>query len=295
MIRRAVKHLLRRVLASGTMQEARADLASAEEVQALLRAAYLQLKALPEDRRPHLAELGFRKYSQFEEDGLLLYVFSVIGTTNRNVVELCAGNGIECMAANLIVNHGWHGYLFDGDESKVREGREFFARRPQLAMRQPVYRHAWLTAENVNDIVGAELHGEIDLLSIDVDGMDYWLWKALDCVRPRVCIVEAANYIPSDLSLTVAYDPQAGMKEKPGLETWYRGASLLAMTRLAKARGMRLIGANQHGFNCIFVRDDLGREHFPEVAVASCHANAMSAAAQRDLWPKIKDFGWQPV
>ena len=294
-MKRAVKNMVRRFLSTGTMQEARADLASAEEVQALIRAAYLQLKALPEEKRPGLAELGFRKYSQFEEDGLLLYVFAVIGTTGRKAVELCAGNGIECMAANLIVNHGWQGYLFDGDESKVREGRAFFARRTQLSMRQPVYRHAWLTAENINEIVGAEVRGEIDLLSIDVDGMDYWLWRALDCVQPRVCIVEAANYIPSNLSLTVAYDPDAGIKGKPGLETYYRGASLLAMAKLAKARGMRLIGAHQHGFNCIFVRDDLGREHFPEVSVASCHANATSQAAQRDLWPKLKDFAWQQV
>jgi hypothetical protein len=199
------------------------------------------------------------------------------------------------MAANLIVNHGWDGYLFDGDRDKVRQGEGFFSRRPQLQLRRPVYRHAWLTAENINDVVGREVRGDIDLLSIDVDGMDYWLWKALDCVRPRVCIVEAANYIPSDVSVTVAYDPGAQFQQTDGPESFYRGASLLAMTRLASMKGMRLIGANRYGFNCIFLRNDLGQNDFPEASVASCHANVVSEDAQQSLWPKLRHLPWQPV
>jgi hypothetical protein len=294
-MKQLMKRSLRRLLQSGPIQERTAGLASSEEVQALLRACYLGLKDLPPEKRPSLSDLGFRKYSQFEEDGLLLYVFAVIGTTNKKVVELCAGNGVECMAANLIINHGWEGYLFDGDHEKVRQGTEFFAQRPQLQLRQPTYDTVWLTAENVNEVVGRHVQGDIDLLSIDIDGMDYWLWKALDIVRPRVCIIEAANYIPSDLSVTVAYDPNADFARKAGAETYYRGASLLAMAQLARTKGMRLVGANRFGFNCIFVRDDLGRDCLPEVSVASCHANSVTEEAQRRLWPGIRHFDWRPV
>jgi hypothetical protein len=294
-MKKILKRAARRLLGSGIVRESTADLASSEEVQALLRAFYLVMKDLPQGHRPQFSDVGFHKYSQFEEDGLLLYIFSIIGTTNRKVVELCAGNGIECMAANLIVNHGWEGYLYDGDVQKVADGKSFFHRRSQLTLRQPVYRQAWLTAENVNTVVGGDVTGEVDLLSIDVDGMDYWLWQALDCIRPRVCIVEAANYIPSDISVTVRYEADSVYDGADELHAYYRGASLAAMTRLAKAKGMRLVGSNQQGFNCIFLRNDIGGNYFPEVTVASCHANAMSQAAQASLWPKLRHLDWQEV
>ncbi len=75
--------------------------------------------------------MGFKAYSQFEEDGILLYIFSLIGNTNKKVVEICAGNGQECMAANLIINHGWQGYLFDGLEENIKSGQNFFANHKQ--------------------------------------------------------------------------------------------------------------------------------------------------------------------
>jgi hypothetical protein len=158
-----------------------------------------------------------------------------------------------------------------------------------------VYRQAWLTAENVNTVVGEDVRGDVDLLSIDVDGMDYWLWQALDCINPRVCIVEAANYIPSDISVTVRYEADSVYDGADELDSYYRGASLLAMTRLARKKGMRLVGANQQGFNCIFLRNDIGGNYFPEVTVSSCHSNAMSQAAQRGLWPRLSHLDWQEV
>lgn len=72
-----------------------------------------------------LKDVGFRKYSQFEEDGILLYIFSLISPTNRVCVELCAGDGRTCNTANLIINHGWWGHLFDGLEAHVRSEKRF--------------------------------------------------------------------------------------------------------------------------------------------------------------------------
>jgi hypothetical protein len=77
---------------------------------------------------PDLNQVGFKVYSQTDEDGILLYIFSIIGTVNKLAVEMCAGNGIECNSANLIINHGWHGLLFDGDEALVKEGLDFYTR-----------------------------------------------------------------------------------------------------------------------------------------------------------------------
>ncbi|WP_435184087.1 hypothetical protein ACRYJJ_04330 [Cylindrospermopsis raciborskii G7] len=177
--------------------------ASSQEIQTLIQLNYHYFSKL-NHKLPTFDWVGFKTYSQFEEDGILLYIFSMIGTTNKSVVEICAGNGQECMAANLIINHGWRGYLFDGSEVNVKSGQEFYAKHHQTFLMPPLFKQAWFTAENVNDILTkAGVAGEVDLLSLDIDGMNYWIWKAIDVIRPRVCVFETHNVIPSHLSSQV--------------------------------------------------------------------------------------------
>jgi hypothetical protein len=118
-----------------------------------------------------IRDAGFRVYSQFEEDGIILYVLSMIEFKTRRVVEMCCGAGTECMAANLILNHGFDGYLFDGSDANIRHAEYFFRSKKDCLLYPPTLRQAWITAENVNDLLresGCE--GEIDLLSLDLDG-----------------------------------------------------------------------------------------------------------------------------
>ena len=75
--------------------------------QKLLMQQYRMLAARGTEHLPSLDDVGFRVYSQFEEDGILLYLFSLIPPVNRRCVEICAGDGRQCMTTNLIVNHGW--------------------------------------------------------------------------------------------------------------------------------------------------------------------------------------------
>lgn len=81
--------------------------ASSQEIQTLIKLNYYSYLVSANPKLPTFDQVGFKVYSQFEEDGILLYIFSMIGTTNKTVVEICAGNGKECMGANLIINHGW--------------------------------------------------------------------------------------------------------------------------------------------------------------------------------------------
>ena len=118
--------------------------------QKLFVEQYRALAAEGRERLPPFSDVGFRKYSQFEEDGILLFIFALVPPLNRKCVEICAGNGRECMTANLIINHGWWGYLFDGNEHSVEAGREFFAKCPVVLFPSPIYPCLWITAENVN-------------------------------------------------------------------------------------------------------------------------------------------------
>src|SRR5262249_19682651 len=150
-------------------------------------------------------------------------------------VEICAGNGRECLCANLIINHGWWGYLFDGDERNVNDGVRFFSNHKDTFLCPPKFTRAWITAENVNEeIARAGVKGVVDLLSLDIDGMDYWVWKAITIIEPRVVVCETHNQIPADQALTVPYDPNFVYKSED-----FRGASLAAMCKLAKEKGYR--------------------------------------------------------
>ena len=223
----------------------------------------------------------FRNHSQNGEDGILHYLFSVIGTTSKYVVEMCAGNGRECNAANLIINHGWHALLCDGDDDNIRIANDFYWNHPDTARIPPAICQAWLTAENVNEVIARYgFDREIDLLSIDVDGNDYWLWKAISVVNPRVVIIEIQAGWMADASVTIPYDPAFHVRKlvdpRQQIEVDYCGASLPAMVKLGHEKGYRLVGAHRYGFNVVFVRNDIASGLVPEVAPQHCFTHPVA-------------------
>lgn len=243
---------------------------------------------------PPVSEMGFKIYSQYEEDGMLLYIFTLIGVTNKKVVEICAGNGQECMATNLIVNHGWDGLLFDGDEQNVSEGMNFFSSNIHTRLMPPKFIHAWITKSNINDLIQNNgFIGEIDLLSIDIDGNDYHILKNVNVVKPRVIICEVHNVIPAEHSLTIPYTEDFDFKDGRQPQD-YRSASLLAMYNLLKNKGYRLIACNKYGFNAIFIRSDLGLDLLPSILVEEALNNKYSEY-RREEWNKIKHLIWENV
>jgi hypothetical protein len=240
---------------------------------------------------PRFTDVGFRKYSQFEEDGILLYIFAMIPPINRKCVEICAGNGRECMVANLIINHGWWGYLFDGDARNVKDAMRFFSNSKDTFFHPPKFTKAWITAENVNDVlVNNGVSGPIDLLSLDIDGMDYWVWKAISVIQPTVVVCETHNQIPSDKALTVPYDPNFTCKSED-----FRGASLAAMCKLGREKGYRLVGTHRFGFNAFFIKNGVGEDIFPEVVPASCLNDPATLSLRESGWPRTQKFNWQEV
>jgi len=292
-----VKRILRRVVQHVTQRivdaiEAAPSVKNDEPVaQKALMQYYRMLATTNPDGLLSLRDVGFRKYSQFEEDGLLLYLFSLIPPINRTCVEICAGDGQECNTTNLIINHGWWGHLFDGDATKVQSGVKFFARHKDTFLYPPRFTHAWITASNVNNLVAESgARGRIDLLSLDLDGMDYWIWEALTVIDPQVVVCETHNVVPPDRAVTVPYDPDFVSKTPD-----YLGASLAAMNRLARKKGYRLVGAHRFGFNAFFVKQGVAEAFFPEVEIAACVQDPFSEYARRERWPRVKDQRWQEV
>jgi hypothetical protein len=252
---------------------------------------YRMLAARGREFLPSFADVGFRKYSQFEEDGILLYLFSLIPPVNRTCVEICAGNGRECMCSNLIINHGWWGHLFDGSEANVDAGRRFFANNEDTFLHPPKFTQAWITAENVNQLIAdSGAQGPIDLLSLDIDGMDYWVWKAIDVISPQVVVCETHNLIPADRALTVPYDRAFVCASED-----YRGASVAAMCKLAREKGYRLVGTHRFGFNAFFVKRGVAEDLFPEIDPARCELDPFSRQRRAEGWPRVEGLPWQEV
>lgn len=243
--------------------------------------------------RQHTAaftDVEFSTFSQNGEDGMLLYLFARIGTTTKRVIELGAGDGIECNATNLVVHHGWNGLLIDGDPSLIAKGQQFYAsiRNPWRFRRTgPTLAAHWITRDTINDLIAQKgFVGEVDLLSLDLDGVDYWIWDALT-IRPRAVILEYNNRWSAAQSVTVPYaDRFAGdaMQDKPG----YFGASLAAFANLGARKGYRLVGCNSPNTNAIFLRDDVGVTDFPTVPVAACLDSDYAQEQHRTKYPLIQ-------
>ena len=242
--------------------------AEAQIAQVLLRLQYQDL-ARRGTNLPEFSDVEFRCYSQNSEDGILLYIFSLLGTTNRRVVEICAGDGIECNAANLLINHAWRGLLVDGDPEQVGRGRAFYSTCRNTWVSPPTFIDAWVTAENVDALITSHgFAGPVDLLSLDVDGNDYWIWKALNCITPQVVVLEFNAACGPEQSLTISYQPDFRLDLT--VQPYACGASLPAFVKLARSKGYRLVGLQSLGFNAFFVREGLGEALLPERSVQEC-------------------------
>ncbi len=221
--------------------------------------------AKPRNQEPkRLVAHGYKVFSQNDEDGIIAEIFRRIGTYDLSFVEFGVEVGTECNTVKLLVE-GWHGLWIEANPWSDRQIRENFA--PFLDAGRLAFVESMVTAENIDSLIGgAGLRGEVDLLSIDIDYNDYWVWNAISVVSPRVVAIEYNASLRPPMSVVVPYRPDA----KWDGSNFY-GASLEALVRLGQRKGYRLVGCSLAGVNAFFVRADLCGEHFLEPATAEAH------------------------
>lgn len=294
---------LRRVMrALGAPVAAAPSRRDAEEPNVAAKAAQIQLRLRYRDlvargaQLPSFEDVEYRAYSQSGEDGILWFLFSVLGTTNHRSVELCAGDGIECNSANLIVHDAFDALLVDGDAKLVDRGRRYYAVCPETRRLPPKFLHAWVTRDGVDQLVSqAGFAGDIDLLSVDLDGVDWWIWKALTVVQPRVVVLEYNNRWSEEHSVTVPYRDDFATADPGPLGAGWFGASLPAFVKLGRDKGYRLVGANRVNTNAFFFRDDVGLALFPEVTAADCLASPYARHQQATKFDLIRHLPVEAV
>ncbi|MFA6990720.1 MAG: hypothetical protein WC192_01555 [Candidatus Babeliales bacterium] len=246
---------------------------------------------------PSIKDVGFRVFSQTDEDGILLYIFALIGTTNKLCLDLAFISPFESNTANLLCNWGWTGILICADQEEIAAINYFFEKHPDTYINPPQVVKKFITSENINSTLKEnKLSGEIDLFSLDIDGVDYWIWKSLEIVQPRVIIVEFNNIWGKLRAVTVPYSPDFARFKIA--EDFY-GASLPAFIKLASEKGYRLVGCNKNLFNAFFVKNGIADDILPTLSIDDCFAMYIQARSYQDKLysrlQKVKDLNWQDV
>jgi hypothetical protein len=207
------------------------------------------------DSPKKLNRYEFKVFSQAGEDGIISEIFNRIGTTNKFFVEFGVGNGLENNSAYLLVK-GWQSYWIEGSERFCKSIRQSF--EDLIADQQLTLKNTFITAENIEDLFReGNVPTELDLLSIDIDGNDYWVWQAITNYRPRVVILEYNAIYPPESSWVMQYNPSHQWKYNS-----HMGSSLKALEKLGDQKGYKLVACSFSGVNAFFVREDLLADHF---------------------------------
>ena len=199
-----------------------------------------------------LSEVEFQVFSQFGDDGIIQYLVDKIDIPNKTFIEFGVENYTESNTRFLLVNNNWTGYVIDGSEKNIN-----YIKSENISWACELYAEAaFINAENINELLRKPgFNAEVGILSIDIDGNDYWVWDAINCINPIIVIIEYNSLFGKNTAWTVPYDPIFIRKDKHS-SILYFGASLKAMQILGKKKGYSLIGSNSKGNNAYFIRND---------------------------------------
>jgi hypothetical protein len=201
-------------------------------------------------------EAEFKVFSQFGDDGILQYLIHETRPEQKTFVEFGVGDYREANTRFLLMNDNWRGLIMDGSHEAMEA-----VRRDVLYWRFDLTAFgAFITRENMNQLISENgFRGEIGLLSIDIDGNDYWIWEQIDVVQPVIVTIEYNSVFGSQHAVTIPYD-SAFFRTSAHYSNLYWGASLRALCLLAEKKGYAFVGSNSNGNNAHFVRKDrLGR------------------------------------
>jgi hypothetical protein len=233
-------------------------------LQYQIAAAWLLEHILAEPRYDdprRLERYGRSVYSQNEEDGILAEIFRRIGTTNRRFLEFGVGDGLQNNTLCLL-EQGWTGAWLEGDRDHVIAIERGFRRKIDAGRLN--VRNAMIDRDNIDDLIRAlALPRDLDLLGIDIDGNDYFVWEAITVIEPRVVVIEYNAKFPPPMHWVIDYNPTHSWD---GSDQF--GASLESLTDLGRRKGYRLVGCNITGTNAFFVRSSLAGSHFADPADA---------------------------
>jgi hypothetical protein len=257
-VKRRIREFIKRLFAA-----AFGDVARELETSKMLSARLLIHQIRQAGELQSLQEAEFKVSSQWGEDGIIQYLIHHVPVENKTFVEFGASNYLESNTRFLLINNNWSGLVMDGSSENV----DFIKSDPIYWRHNLKAECAFITKDNINDLLtGNGMSGDIGLLSIDVDGNDYWVWKEIDVISPRIVVLEYNSRFGPDRAVTIPYDEHF-IRHQAHHSCIYYGASLRALVNLGKRKGYTFVGCNANGVNAFFVRSDLLHEPLQALTV----------------------------
>lgn len=206
------------------------------------------------DNAAPLREAEFKAFSQFGDDGIIQHLlrFVEVKDNERTFIEFGVEDYLESNTRFLLVNDNWRGLVMDASRSNINA-----IRNQDVHWRFDVTAiEAFIEPSNINVLIReAGIEGNIGLLSIDIDGNDYWVWEAIECIAPVIVVVEYNSLMGCERTISIPYEP-GFRRARAHWSRMYYGASLGALCHLANTKGYGLVGCNLAGNNAYFVRRD---------------------------------------
>lgn len=219
----------------------------------LLSLGQIQSKLNSNLNKQNINDYEFKVFSQWGEDGIIDFLIANLDIENKTFIEFGVENYEESNTKFLLLNQYWKGLIIDSSSKNI----------DYIVNSELYWRHSlqveceFITKENINAIIKkANFEKRVGLLSIDIDGNDYWVWKEIEIIDPSIVIIEYNARFGKEKSCTVPYEKRFNRSNKH-YSTIYYGASLKALIKLGITKGYAFVCCNKAGNNAFFVKKEL--------------------------------------
>ena len=216
----------------------------------------------------NLKDYEFKVFSQWGEDGIIQHLTKSIEIKNKTFIEFGVEDFFESNCRFLLMKDDWKGFVIDGSTSNIqRLKNSYFYWKHHLNSVDK-----FITKENIEDILAASgFEEDLGILSIDLDGNDFFILEAIKNFKPRILICEYNPVFGAGRKITIPYQADF-YRTKIHHSNLYWGASLAAMTYLADKKGYALVGTNAAGNNAFYVRKDLLNDKVEVLSVEAAYS-----------------------
>lgn len=200
-----------------------------------------------------LSQSEFKVFSQWGDDGIIQWLIEQLPIANEFFIEFGVQHYIESNTRFLLKNNNWSGLILDGNQDYI----DFIKNDPIYWQHDIIALCHFLTKENIDNLLKENSPCEdIGLLSIDIDGNDYWIWESIHSLSPRIVVCEYNGTWGSELPLSTPYKEDF-YRTQAHYSNLYFGASIQSLIHLSHEKGYVFVGTNSNGNNAYFVRKDI--------------------------------------
>ena len=226
-----------------------------EEIQKelILKAKLLSVKNRYFKKIKDLSDIEFQVYSQWGEDGIIDWLINKYPEIPKSFLEIGTQDYKESNTRFLLINKNWNGFIIEADKAAVEDikSQRIYWKHNLRAINE------FITKDNINNVIKKfNIPKKIGLLSLDIDGVDYWVLKKLSALDPSIIVCEYNSLFGQKKSVTVPYKSNF-IRSKEHYSNLYYGASINAFIDLMKKKNYFLIGTNSAGNNAFFVKKNI--------------------------------------